>query len=217
MKNISRFFVTVVCSVLLINSNSDVFAKQDWEYWSKYSLEIVCGKRISFSLEPQFKFKNTFKEYYYSKTYWGISYKLNKFIKVKSYYARKTKKDKTGWRGSDLFYLDPILRFNLHDMDLSNRFRWEYDFDKKEWVYRNRLKLEKNLYKSITPFIQEEIFYSLLDHQFKENRFSVGCSVKMLNWTSFSGEYMLNSKKVKSGWPTSNVLVTTLNFMFQSL
>lgn len=214
MKITRRFFITIFCVILLLNSVDSLFANQDWEYWSKYSFEKAWGRRISFSLEPQFKFKNSFKNYYYSKTYLGISYKLNKFIRLKGYYAYKTKKDKTGWRGTDLLYLDTVLKFNLKDVDLSNRFRGEYDFDKREWVYRNRVKFEMNFYESIIPFIQEEIFYSFLSHQFEENRFSVGCTVKILSWTSFSGEYMLNSKRITSSWRSANVLVTSLNFLF---
>jgi len=214
MKAVSRFFITASCAVLLLNSPNSVFADQDWEYWSKYSFEIACGKKIGFSLEPQFKFKNNFKEYYYSKTYIGLFYKLNKFIEIRGYYAYKTKKDKTGWKETNLLYLDPILKFSLQNMDFSNRIRWEYDLDEKELVYRNRLKIKTSLYKSITPFIQEETFYSFLSGQLKENRFSVGLSVKVLSNTGFSGEYMLNSKKVNSCWQNANVLVTSLSFLF---
>ena len=201
-------------AILLLKSDRSVFADHDWEYWSKYAFEIAYSKKISFSLEPQFKFKENFQEFYYSKTYLGFSYKLSKSVTIKSYYAYKIKKDKTSWRAGNLLYLDPILKFNFQDIDLSNRFRWEYEFDKKELVYRNRLKLEKKFYRSIKPFIQEEIFYSFVDRQFKENRFSVGCSMKVLNWANFSGEYMLNSKKLNSSWQDVNVLVTQLSFLF---
>ncbi len=209
----NRFFITSLLTFLLLNSAAVAFADQDWEYWSKYSFEIACSKKFGLNLQSEFKFKNTFEEYYYSKTYFGLFYKLNKFITIKGYYAYKTKKDKTGWRKTDLFYLDPILKFNLLDIDLSNRFRLEYDFEGKELVYRNRLKLGKNLYKSITFFIKEETFYSFLSGQFEENRFSVGSSVKILNKARFSGEYMLNSKKAELGWQSANVLVTQLSFL----
>ncbi|MCK4403701.1 MAG: DUF2490 domain-containing protein [candidate division Zixibacteria bacterium] len=214
MKNMNRLFVITLLAVLSLESTEGVFADQDWEYWSKYSFEIAGGKKIGFSLQPEFKFKNTFEEYYYSKTYFGLFYKLNEFIKIKGYYAYKTKKAKTGWRRTDLLYLDPSLKFNLQNIDLSNRFRFEYDFDKRELVYRNRLKVEKSFYKSITFFIKEEPFYSFLSGRFKENRFSVGSSVKILNRARFSGEYMLNSKKVNLSWRSANVLATSLSFLF---
>jgi len=47
-----------------------------------------------------------------------------------------------------------------------------------------------------------------------ENRFSVGCSVKILNHFGFSGEYLLKSKKISSSWNEVNVLVTGLSFAF---
>lgn len=214
MKNMNRLFVITLLAVLSLKSTEGIFAGQDREYWSKYSFEIACSKKFGLDLQPEFKFKNTFEEYYYSKTYFGLFYKLNEFIKIKGYYAYKTKKDKTGWRGTDLLYLDPSLKFNLRNIDLSNRFRLEYDFGKKELVYRNRLKIENSLYKSITFFIKEKAFYSFSSHQFKENRFSVGSSVKILNRARFSGEYMLNSKKVNFCWQDANVLVTQLSFLF---
>lgn len=141
-------------------------------------------------------------------------YKLNRFVIVKGYYAYKTKKSNDGWGQTDLLYLDPELRFNLGTFDLSNRFRFEYDFDKEELVYRNRLKFKKTLYESLSPFIQEEAFYSFSSEMFVENRFSVGLAVKVLNNIGLSAEYMLNSKKVDSNWKEANVLVRGLSFTF---
>ncbi|MFH1335595.1 MAG: DUF2490 domain-containing protein [Candidatus Zixiibacteriota bacterium] len=208
------FLKVALLVVLILKSQGSIYAAPDWEYWSKYALEIALNRKVSFSLEPQFKFKNNFKEYYYSKTYLGLSYKLSKFITVKGYYAYKTKKGRTNWKGSDLIYLDPTLKLNLNYVKLGNRFRLEYDLDKEELVYRNRLKMEKDLNNIIAPFIQEEIFYSFLSHRFEENRFSVGSSVKVTPKVNLSGEYMLNSKKDDSMWRTANVLVTTLSFLF---
>lgn len=195
-------------------SNQDAFGSRDSEYWSKYSFEMACSNRFGLDLQPEFRFKDTFEEYYYSKTYLGLFYKLNEFIKIKGYYAYKTKKAKTGWRGTHLLYLDPSLKFNLRNIDLSNRFRLEYDFGKKELVYRNRLKIENSLYKSITYFIKEEAFYSFLSHRLEENRLSLGFSLKVLEKTSLSGEYMLNSKKANSLWQKVNVIITKLSFLF---
>jgi len=213
-KYMKWFLQVTLLVVLTLKSQGSIYAAQDWEYWSKYALEIALSRKVSFSLEPQFKFKNHFQEFYYSKTYFGLSYQLSKFMTVKGYYAYKTKKGKTNWKGSDLIYLDPTLKLNLKYVKVSNRFRLEYDLDKGELVYRNRLKMEKDLNKIITPFIQEEIFYSFFSHRFEENRFSVGSSVKVIPKVNLSGEYMLNSKKDDSMWQTANVLVTTLSFLF---
>lgn len=195
-------------------SNQDAFGSRDWQYWSKYSFKIACCEKIGFALEPEFRFKNNVEQYYYSKTYFGLFYSLNKLIKIEAYYAYKAKKDNTVWRGTDLLYLDPTLKFNLRGIDLNTRFRLEYDFDKKELVYRNRLRFEKKVYKSIAPFIQEEAFYSFLSHKLEENRLSLGFSLKVLEKTSLSGEYMLNSKKANSLWQKANVILTKLSFLF---
>jgi len=152
-ENMNRFLIIVFFTLMLLELPVVAFADQDWEYWSKYSFKIALSKKTGFSLKPEFRFKDDFKEYYYSKTYLGFLYKLNKFTEIKAYYAYKTKKDKTGWKQTDLLYLDPTLKFNLGAFDLSNRFRFEYDLDKDELVYRNRIKLLKRIYKSIAPFI----------------------------------------------------------------
>lgn len=213
-KDMSRFLIVILSAVLFLKSTGGVLADQDWEYWSKYSFEIACSERFGLDLQPEFRFKDSFEEYYYSKTYFGLYYKLNKFLKIKGYYAYKTKKAKTVWKKTDLLYLDPTLQFNLQDTDLNNRFRLEYDFDKKELVYRNRLKLGKSLYKTLVFFIKEEPFYSFLSGQFEENRFSVGSTVKVWRQARISGEYMLKSTKSDSQWQTVNVLVSGLSFVF---
>lgn len=213
IKNTNSFFIITLYAVLLLKSAEGAFADQDWEYWSKYSFEIAGGKKIGFSLQPEFRFKNTFEEYYYSKTYFGLFYKLNKFVKIKGYYAYRTKKTETGWKGTDLLYLNPTLEFNWLGVDFSNRSRLEYNFDRKKLVYRNRLKAGKDFYKSIAFFIKEEPFYSFLSGRFEENRFSVGFSLRVFKRARFSAEYMLNSKKVNLSWRSANVLATGLSFL----
>lgn len=210
----TRFFVATLLTFLLLDSADFAFADRNWEYWSKYSFEIADSKKIGLSVQLELKLKGSFDEYYYSKTYFGLFYKLNELVKIKGYYAYKTKRTESGWKKTDLFYLDPILKLNFEDIDLSNRFRFEYDSDKKELVYRNRLKLGRSLYRSTTFFIKEEPFYSFQSGLFEENRFSVGSSVRVLKGARFSVEYMLVSKKVDPGWQTANVLLTSLSLLF---
>lgn len=187
MKNMNRLFVITLLAVLSLKSTEGIFAGQDREYWSKYSFEIACSKKFGLDLQPEFKFKNTFEEYYYSKTYFGLFDKL--------------------------IYLDPTLEFNWLGVDFSNRSRLEYNFDRKKLVYRNRLKAGKDFYKSIAFFIKEEPFYSFLSGRFEENRFSVGSSLRVFKRARFSAEYMLNSKKVNLSWRSANVLATGLSFL----
>jgi len=214
MKNLNKFLIIFVSGFILWESNHGISVAKGWEYWSKYSFNKACCEKIGFGLEPEFRFKNNLREYYYSKTYFSFSYRPNKLIKIKASYAYKAKRNKNRWEETDLLYLDPTLKLNLQGIYLNNRFRFEYDLDRKELVYRDGVKLEKTFYKSLTPFIREEIFYSFLSEKLKENRFSVGLSVRVFERTGISGEYMLKSKRANSSWEEVNVAVTKINLLF---
>jgi hypothetical protein len=209
--NIQRSLVKIMLAALFLLSADCVLAGQDWEYWSTYSLKIPYRKGISFNLEPQFKFKNNFREFYYSKTYLGLFYKASKIVDVGCYYAYKTKKVSSGWNPTDLLYLDTILMLNLLGADVSNRFRLEYDIGKNKWVYRNRIKLGKKLNRKVDLFVKEESFLSFSDNRFEENRLSAGSTMKISMVIRISGDYMLNSKRSGQIWKFSNVLVTGLS------
>ncbi|MHC5035267.1 MAG: DUF2490 domain-containing protein [Planctomycetota bacterium] len=213
-RNLTGFLAIAIFAGLWLKVTPGVSADQDWEYWSKYSLEIATSQKTGFSLLPEFRFKDSFDDYYYFKTYLGLYRKLNKLVTLKAYYAYKTKKSEGVWKQSDLLYLDPTVKFSLLDMDFSTRFRFEYDLDKEELIYRTRLKLGKNLYKSMTFFVKEEPFYSFPSDRFTENRFSVGSSVRLWKKTRLSGECMLRAVRLSSGWQSANVLVSGLSFVF---
>ncbi len=209
MNKILRF---AFLAFLLLPSKLDAFAGSGGNYWSRHSFEIALSKKLGFDLKPEFRFQDT--KYYYFKSYLGLSYKINKFIRIRGYYAYKTKKEKEGWKSSDLLYLDPSLKFNLPNFNLSNRLRLEYNLDKEELICRYRLKLGKNLHKLITFALKEEIFYSFLSDRSEENRLSLGPSVEVLNKISFSAEYMLRSKRAHPRWKTIGILITSMGFVF---
>jgi hypothetical protein len=213
-KNINRLFVIALFVAVSLKSTLCAFAGQDWEYWSKYSFEVAGNDKIGFSLSPEFRFKDSFDNRYYSKTYMGLYCKLNTFVSIKAYYAYKTKKSEGVWKETDLLYLDPTLKFSLPDVDFSTRFRFEYDLDKDELIYRTRLKLGWSVFRDLALFIKEEPFYSFLSDQFTENRFSVGSTVKVWKRARLSGEYMLKSRRSDPDWQSVNVLVSTLSFVF---
>jgi hypothetical protein len=213
-RNLTGFLALTIFAAVSLKATPGFSADQNWEYWNKYSFEIATSRKTGFSLLPEFRFKDSFDDYYYSKTYLGLYHKLNEFITLKVYYAYKTRKSDGVWKQSNLLYLDPTLKFSLLDIDFGTRFRFEYDLDKEELIYRTRLKLRRSVYRNLALFIKEEPFYSFLSDRFTENRFSVGSTVKVWKWARLSGEYMLRSKRSDPDWRSVNVLVSGLSFVF---
>lgn len=213
MKNINVFGLVLVS---LLTLTSPAWAA-DWEYWSQYGIKVPINKKVALDLNPQFRFREDMREYYYQKTFIGPAVKVNNYFDAAVYYAFITKETNGTWQDDHVPTLDGIPKWEFLALKFSDRNRLEYSFDKAIWKYRNLFKVAKSIELGncrISPFISDEIFYDFYSGELNENRFSAGGSIGFAGNLGLSVSYMLRNKKETDGWSDTNVLVTSLQFSF---
>ncbi|MEW6101921.1 MAG: DUF2490 domain-containing protein [Candidatus Omnitrophota bacterium] len=195
-------------------------AERDWEYWSQESFFFPVNKRLSFLMLPEWRFKEDMHNVYLFKLENGLAFKINEFLEVAPYYVYQEKKSGAIWDRADLVYFDTSLKLelkNLWGIKLSNRVRYQYDFDKDKTTFRNAAKVSRsfNVGKlKISPYFSEEPFYDAKLERITEHRTAAGFSFELTKNVSFGLGYMLNSKKGTSKWTYANVLVSNLGIKF---
>jgi hypothetical protein len=209
----------VLASVILSLSNS-ALAERDWEYWSQGCLSIPLKEKVNILILPEWRFKNDMRHLYLFKLENGINFKINEYLDITPYYVYQEKKSSGNWDKSDLTYLDATVRLsfkNFFDLKFSNRFRYQYDFDKGKTTLRNSVKVSKTIKigkVEIMSYVSEEPFYDSKLDMFTEHRTAVGVGYNLSKDISISTGYMLDSKKGSNKWNYTNVLLSNLNIRF---
>lgn len=210
----------IVVLYLLFGALDSSFADRDWEHWTQGNISIPINKLVRFVVIPEWRFKNDMNNMYQFKLETGTSFKINEHIDITPYYVYQDKKVGNIWDRSDLMYMDGTLKLplkSLFDIKLSNRLRYQYDFDKVKTTIRNLLKISKGFKvgkQEIAPYVSEEPFYDCKSNRVVEHRSTVGLSYSFSKDISVALGYMLNSKRGKSKWTYANVLVSNLNIKF---
>ncbi|MBI4706671.1 MAG: DUF2490 domain-containing protein [Candidatus Omnitrophica bacterium] len=196
-------------------------AARDWEYWNQETFTYEITDKVSFVVIPEWRFKNDMSYNYLFKLETGVSFKINKFWEITPYYVHQDKNTGALWDGSEISYLDNTFKFSFEkfsNIKLSNRLRFQYDYDKAKTIFRNSLRLYKGFKilgtQEIGPFISEEPFYDCKLDRITEHRSTVGISYALNKNISFNIGYMLNSKKPADKWTYANVLVSNISFRF---
>jgi hypothetical protein len=204
----------------ILNFASLAFADRDWEYWSQETFSFPINEKITYLIIPEWRFKEDMRNAYLFKLETAPVFKVNDYLEVAPYYVYQEKKSAGVWDRSDLAYFDTTLKLALKqfwNIKLSNRLRYQYDFDKAKTTLRNSLRVSKPLKiskKEITPYFSEEPFYNAKLERITEHRAAAGLSYNLTKNTAVSLSYMLNSKKGASKWNYTNVLVSNINVRF---
>ena len=214
----------IVCFLITISifiSCNLSYADRDWEYWNLETFTYEITDKISFVVLPEWRFKKDMSYKYLFKLETGVSFKINKFWEITPYYVHQDKNTGVLWDGSEISYLDNTFKFSLEkffNTKISNRLRFQYDYDKAKTVFRNSLKFYKGFKifgtQEIGPFISEEPFYDCKLDRITEHRSSVGVGYTFNKNFSLNVGYMLNSKKPAGKWTYTNVLVSNLSIRF---
>ncbi|MGD0335563.1 MAG: DUF2490 domain-containing protein [Candidatus Omnitrophota bacterium] len=220
MKNKVRIRVAVLALLIFLGFLQSAFASRDWEYWSYETYTVPITKTVDYVVVTEWRFKNDMDYNYLFKVETGPYFKINKYLDIAPYYAYQEKQSQNMWDRSDLAYFDTtgkITLENFFDIKISNRFRYEYNFDKAKTVLRNSLKLSRGFKigkHEIAPYFNEEPFYDCKLNRITEHRTSSGITYSFTKNISFSIGYMLNSKKGSPKWTYANVLVSNLSIRF---
>jgi hypothetical protein len=186
------------------------WGKERWseiEHWPEFDICVPLGDKVEFEVKPKIRIKNQKK--YYFKTYVGATAKLTKRFNLSVYYSYKRERNEEGWHDERSGVVDGALRWQLDKISLSDRNRLGYSFDEKDWLYSNKLKIEKPFYPwshKITGFAADEVFYDFEKDKLNRNHFSFGFSTKLTKHIKLENSYLLESEREKANWETDSAV-----------
>lgn len=215
-----RIVFILLTALTVFVMTSLCFGERDWECWLQESISVPLDKGIDLLVLPEWRSKNDMRDNYLFKLETGPSFKVNKTFTVTPYYVYQEKKSGGNVNKSDLAYLDAAVKCQLKDFFdtvLSSRLRYQYDFDKGSVIWRDSIKLSKDVNVgnlTIVPYISEEPFYDAKLEKLNEHRTTSGITYSMSKNVTIGLGYMLNSKKPSKKWTYTNVLVSNINIKF---
>ena len=216
MKLPTRFsfiFIWVLFFSILFTQN--LFAS-DWEYWSKNTIIANLNEKIELKLQPDFRFKNEFGNFYFQQTYVGPVFKISEFLKIAPLYLYRTTKKNNHWKKNNIGNLDIELKLPfLLESFLIYRCRTEYNFTKESCVLRNAFKLSKDCKKiaGLSFFLSDEIFYNFMVDKLNENRTEIGFSKEITDNLGLGLSYILRYREIDN-WRNTNILQTEVKVAF---
>ena len=151
----------------------------DNELWISVEIEKDLAKRLSTSLEQEFRRDENYSEYKNNLTSLSFTYKLHSHVKMTTNYRFARYTDEVRQR----LGLGVVLRSGK-SWRFDNRLRYQVDFREDQesiGLFRNRLRLTYTGLKKVKPYLSLEGFLQAVDDKpnWVEYRFSSGISYKI--------------------------------------
>jgi hypothetical protein len=219
-QDMKKVFFIIVFGLSTFHIAGNAFADRDWEYWSRYSVEVPVTKEISYAIKPEWRIRDDMSYRYLFKLEQAINFKIGKYLEIAPYYVWQENKTSKGADRSNLSYLDltgKIPLKELFDMKIIDRIRWQYNYDKGLTIWRNSTRLTKTFKFGkfeLSPFVEDEIFYDTKLDKFNENWASAGILLGLNKYANIGISYLLDTKKKGNDWNYANVLVTSFSLKF---
>ena len=215
--------LVVISFVVLFPNLSFAFDDGDFQYWNTEGASWKISNDSKVNLEQEFRFGDNAGNPYYNHTDIGISYSgLYDWLVLGLNYRHVNEEKSSGWKVENRPHLNATVKFELAELNFSNRGRLEYrnkeDAD-NYFRYRNKFAVKfpfKLTDFAIQPYVADEWFYDFDSKRLNRNRFYSGIIFKLLDNLSGEVYYLLerNESSSTKKWTDVNVLGTKLKIYF---
>ena len=191
-------------------------ATQDNRLWVSAAAEAELTERLRADLEQELRLGTEagFVETY---TQLGLRVKVLAYLHLGAAYRYIAFDGETRHRGLG----DVLVPVDLGKVALQYRVRFQgttREQDDTQYTVRNRLKLEVNAPKKLTPFLGAEIFYQVSPNaEYRERRIFVGVAWQALKKLELAA-YYLNQHEANVSMPEANhVLVLEVAYRLREV
>ncbi|MBI3999353.1 MAG: DUF2490 domain-containing protein [Candidatus Omnitrophica bacterium] len=199
-----------------------VYAKDDFQYWSKYEISKEIGEYFEVFYEPEFRLRDDAGDFFYHEHRQGLKWKPLRYLSFSFNYLfarNQGKKGQPQWehRGE----LDVTPKITLGHWNFSVRERAELrqvqgSSGEGEWRFRIRpaISHKTELFGyQFQPYLTNDLFYDLERDAWNQNRASVGIIFPLGRWKvaqpSVDFYYMLQSQRsVRDDWSSNHIFGT---------
>lgn len=192
----------------------------DFQVWNTDDQEIKLNDKLKLFTQEEFRFGDDAGNLYYQHYEIGLSYPVNNSLDISLAYRHVLEKKNGEFKTENEPNINAILKWQMCDFKLSNRFRLEYrhfDYTTDMWRFRNMLTLRfpwKFTKLEIQPYLADEVFFVSKGTGLNTNRAYAGLSFSLFKNFKADLYYMMQSTKSKYKWTAVNVLGTKLKLIF---
>ncbi|MBC8197760.1 MAG: DUF2490 domain-containing protein [Candidatus Marinimicrobia bacterium] len=213
MGSSSNSIYILIFSLFLISIiHSEIVENQQW-------MNIEISKNISQNIEidlsQEIRYKSNYDEFSKTFTDLSLSYKIFSSIKFIGQYRYIIYTDKEKKRLSfSTKYYKQLYNFNL---SYKLKIQRDYEMDKSpEDNFRNKLKIKYPINLFITPFISYELFQTIEDEKFSEDKYraSTGLEIDIYSNQSIELFYTFNGEYKDSGIEGSHITGLSYKYSF---
>jgi len=204
------------CFLLQFFCVSNLYARDDWQYWSKFALEANYIEDLTLKVGGELRLRDDFSELALANVETILLYQPIKYLEFGPLYKFESAKSPSGKRIHENRYgIEATGKVRLWKLGLSDRNRVEYRNKSGDdsWRYRNRIQLTYpiNIRKiRLTPYASEELFYDEEVQELNQNRVTLGFSVRLYQYLGIQLYYRLQSRRQNSSWNHNHILGTAL-------
>lgn len=206
-----------ICIAIFCYTNLS-WGADDWEVWFGNTVKVKVNDRANLNFLEEFHINEDMGKFYTYELYFGPSYEINKYMETAIWYKFVESKNKDHWQDSHRYDMDFTLKYDLQEFKLSNRSRFENNVTKSSWLYRDRIKIAKDLKtlnKKYTPYIFNEFFLDIdPDEGYHENRAGIGALTGFFFDTELNVYYMARTEKKYGNWKNANILGVSVGMSF---
>ena len=199
------------------------YGADDWAFWQDANVNVQITDDLKLKLNQEAKFRDDFSEYFYIHSDVKLMYRLFSWMDVGASFRHIEEKGTSGdWENEERPYVEMALKTELSGFKISTRARLERRIRTNKsdrWRFRNKLTVTPPVKWTpfeIQPYIADEIFFTIEDNRFDQNRIYAGIKSKLTETLSAKFYYMwkLNYQSSTSIWRASNVLGGAVSMKF---
>ncbi len=185
---------------------------QGEEFYSIFSIHHKFKDKSEIKVNSTLRFKNN--ENYYKKIYTGFSKSFGKHFDFGVFWGEKCKKKIAEWRNESLVFQDLGYKTKiLGEIIFKDRNRIEYFFQRREFRYRNMIKIDYSIRRKVKLWMGDEIKYFFKEERIKKNEFFLGVILKPKSFVFVNIFYDNKRELIKNFWEETDVFGIKISFM----
>jgi len=214
-----KLLLILLSITLSVSAQDNIVVTSDFESWSTIGISKKIGDfKLSLDENLRLHENSTSIDKFFTDV--GVSYKINKYIKLGTNYRFYRNKTTSGdYKNQHRFSGDLKLSYGLDRFDFSYRARLQNkdeDFYKSDLSdnnvnnFRNKLQVEYDIKKTkFEPYVSAELFRRFGDSQadyFNKYRLTIGMKYELKKIGEFNLFYRFD-KELNSTYPKSTYIV----------